>query len=148
MTRFVPLGFPVHRLRDEMEKVFGGLLNDIPGFTEGRLATSGVYPPVNVWEDNEVVHVEAELAGMALEDLEVYARGSELTIAGERKPSLTNGANLHRQERPVGKFRRTIALPFDVEVDKVEAKLTDGVLTVSLPKAEAARTRKIEIRTS
>lgn len=105
------------------------------------------FPPLNVWEDGDTLIVEAELPGMALENLEIFVTGqNQLTIKGERKaPELTK-SSVHRQEREFGTFVRTVALPFAVDDAKVEARLEHGVLTIHLPKHEAARPRKINIK--
>jgi HSP20 family protein len=105
------------------------------------------FPAVNIREEDEALHVEAELPGMNLENLEIFVTGnSQLTIKGERKPPLPTNATQHRQERPFGKFVRTLALPFPVDDTKVEARLENGVLTIQLPKHEAARPRKIPVK--
>lgn len=134
----------VNRLRAEMDRLFGSLLG------EGLAAPFGwaerAFPAMNIWENAESVFVEAEIPGMKLEDLELTAMGNELTIKGERKRIEDAEACYHRQERGVGTFVRTVRLPVDVNADKVEATFKDGVLTVVLPKSEAARPRKITVK--
>ncbi|MCS7014694.1 MAG: Hsp20/alpha crystallin family protein [Gemmatales bacterium] len=105
------------------------------------------YPPINVWEDEANVYAELELPGMALEDLEIYVTGrNQLSIKGERKaPQVEKGTWL-RQERPFGSFHRIVTLPVDVEADKVEARLQNGVLTIVMPKCEEAKPRKITVK--
>lgn len=116
-----------------------------------RFTPSGVsaYPTLNVWEDGEVLIVEAELPGLSLDDIEIFVTGqNQLTLKGERKaPEVTKSA-VHRQERDFGNFVRALTLPFPVDDGKVEARLDNGVLTIRLPKHEAARPRKIEIKVS
>lgn len=107
------------------------------------------FPALNVWEEGETLVVEAELPGLALDDLEIFVTGqNQLTIKGERKNADVDKAAVHRQEREVGTFVRMLTLPFAVDDSKVEARLEHGVLTVRLPKHEAARPRKIHIKTS
>ena len=107
----------------------------------------GGYPPLNVWEKDDQVFVEAELPGQDLKDLEIYVTsGNQLTIKGERKPCATDKGVWHRQERGYGNFVRTLTLPFAVDAEKVEAKLENGVLRVSLAKHESAKPRKIPIK--
>ncbi|MGF1579233.1 MAG: Hsp20/alpha crystallin family protein [Gemmataceae bacterium] len=104
-------------------------------------------PALNVWEDGEHIHVTAEVPGLALEDLEVYVTGnSQLTIKGEVKQIVPEKAVRHRQERPFGKFVRSLTLPFAVDPERVEAKLEHGVLVLKLAKHESAKPRKIPVK--
>lgn len=106
------------------------------------------YPPVNVWEEAEVYHVEAELPGVLIENLHIQVTGGNiLTISGERKEETLEGC-WHRRERGAGKFTRALNFPVALDPDKVEAKLDNGVLHLSLPKAEAARPRRITVNAS
>jgi HSP20 family protein len=116
------------------------------GAFRGLAAAS--YPPVNVWEEGDAVHLEAELPGMRLEDLEIYVTGSDqLTIKGERKPpEAVKNVVQHRQERGFGSFVRVLPLPFAVDSNHVEARLENGVLRLTLPKHETAKPRKIVVK--
>jgi HSP20 family protein len=110
-----------------------------------RLAAA--YPGLNVWEEGDTVYAEAELPGMDLGDLEIYVTGgTQLTLKGQRKQPAFEKGVWHRQERGFGSFTRVITLPVDVDADKVEAKLRNGVLTIAMPKSEAARPRKITVK--
>ncbi len=136
----------INRLREEMDHLFEnffgpGAAQWVPGagFARG-------YPALNVWEDTQNLYAEAEVPGLTMEDLEVYVVGNDLTIKGERKE---NGQEAyHRRERGVGPFERVLPLPIPIDADKVEAQLSNGVLTIKMPKAEAARPRRIEVKTS
>lgn len=128
-------------LQNEMNRLFGR-------FSYGNGLAGGVagYPALNAWEDDAGYYVEAELPGIELADLEIVVVGGQLTIKGERKaPTVEKGA-WHRRERAFGSFTRVLDLPAAVDSDRVEAKLTNGVLLVSLPKSEKARPRKIEVK--
>jgi HSP20 family protein len=81
-----------------------------------------------------------------MEDLEVLVTGDELTLKGERREVKLEGASYHRHERGVGTFSRTVRLPIAIDSNKVQARLQEGVLTVTLPKSEASRPRKIEVK--
>lgn len=142
-TGFVE-GNPLNRLREEMERLFSGHATGFP-LNLGNVDAS-VFPALNVWEENEVFHVEAEVPGLNLEDLDISVKDDELTIKGERKASREEGAAYHRRERSFGQFERTHKLPASVDATKVEARLKDGVLRITLPKAEAAKARKISVR--
>jgi HSP20 family protein len=104
------------------------------------------YPPLNVWEDGDVLRIEAEIPGVKLEDIEVSFDNGELTLKGEKKFEGKENAPLHRRERLYGTFARTLTLPWEVVADKVSAELKDGVLIVTLPKAEAAKPRKVAVK--
>ena len=117
--------------------------NDV--FDTSALQPAG-YPGLNIWEDNEVLYAEAELPGVPMEDIEVMVVGNELTIRGQRRSQSGENVNFHRRERGSGEFSRTVTLPFDIEQNRVEATLKNGILTVVMPKAEAAKPRKIQVR--
>jgi HSP20 family protein len=105
------------------------------------------FPALNVWEEGDSLVVEAELPGMQPADIEILVTGGDqLTLKGERKPLTVEKSTLHRQERGYGKFERTLQLPYMVDADKVEARFENGVLRIQLSKHEAARARKIEVK--
>lgn len=104
------------------------------------------FPALNVWEDGDRLMAEAELPGLRLEDIELLVIGNELTIKGQRPKTAEAKGSIHRQERGVGEFTRTITLPVEIDAEKVEATLKNGVLTVVLPKADPAKARKIAVR--
>jgi HSP20 family protein len=132
---------PLMRLQDEMNRLFENFFDDVPaqrGYAAG-------YPGINLWEDGDSAYVEAELPGMSMEDIEVYVTGDQLTINGQRNIADQPGASYHRRERANGRFSRTMTLPWQIDADKVQAKLVDGVLTVTLPKAESAKPKKVKL---
>ncbi len=104
-----------------------------------------MFPALNVWQDGDNLLAEAELPGVKSEDLEISVVGSELTIHGRRPESNDEGTSFHRRERGAGEFTRVVRLPVEVDPDKVQASLQDGVLRLTLPKAEAAKPRKIQV---
>ena len=110
---------------------------------------AGVFPLINVTEDSDGYNVRTELPGMEPGDLDISVTGNNLSITGERKiPDESGEARYHRRERESGRFSRVVALPGPIDPQKVEATSTDGVLTIRLPKAEAARPKQISIKTS
>jgi len=141
---------PISRLREEMDNLFDNFLGE--GWNPLSAAWSPLsglvrgYPPLNVWEDDQNLYAEAELPGLSMEGLEVFVVGNELTVKGERKGCQKESETYHRCERGVGSFQRTIPLPMPINADQVEASLHDGVLTITMPKAEAAKPRKIEVK--
>jgi HSP20 family protein len=113
----------------------------------GAPVAASAFPPVNVWEEDDHVVLEAELPGLQLKDLEIFVTGgNQLTLKGERRPEVPEKGIRHRQERGHGAFQRTLTLPFVVDPDKVEARLEHGLLSVRLAKHESARPRKIQVR--
>jgi HSP20 family protein len=107
----------------------------------------GVYPLVNISEDRDHIYVRAELPGVKAEDLEITIQDNSLILRGERKiPSEEKQVNFHRREREAGFFRRVVALPGRVQVDKVEATSKDGILTIKLAKPEEVKPRKIQVK--
>jgi len=140
---FSPVLDQMKQFQAEMNRLFERLGGD-GGWNLGFAPS---YPAVNVWEDADHVFVEAELPGLSLQDLEIYVTGgNQLTLKGERKQNVPEKGVWHRQERGLGSFVRSLTLPFQVNSDKVDARLENGVLTVKLPKHEGARPRKITVK--
>jgi HSP20 family protein len=129
------------RFQDEFGRMFG---RNVFG-TGPRWASAG--PAMNVWADDHAVYVQVDLPGVAADTLDVsVVEGNRLTIQGERPVVEVPNAVWHRQERGYGTFTRELTLPTLVDADKVEAKYEHGVLTLTLPKAEAAKPRKIAVQ--
>ena len=103
------------------------------------------FPPVDIRADAENVYLIAEVPGVAPESLDVSITGDTLTIKGERKAAQLPDEKFHRRERGVGHFTRMVSLPERVDADRIQASLKDGVLRVTLPKAESAKPRTIKI---
>jgi len=134
-----PVWRSLHDMQHEMNRLFDRWGNNTFGMVES--------PAVNLWEENDALYLEAELPGLALEELELFVTGhTQLTLKGERKQPVTEKSAQHRQERGFGKFTRSLTLPFAVDESKVEAHFENGVLKVRLPKHEAAMPRKIAIK--
>jgi HSP20 family protein len=141
--RYVGTRHPIHQLRREMDRLLGGFVGNV-----GELAwpvTGRGRPAVNVWETGDALKLELELPGVGKDQIELSVVGDELSIKIERPDAEPQGATYHRRERGVGAFARVVRLPVEVDPDKVEAELRHGVLTITLPKAEAARPRKIQV---
>ncbi|MDG2148860.1 MAG: Hsp20/alpha crystallin family protein [Planctomycetota bacterium] len=119
---------------------------------DGRSSSS---PLINVWSDAQAVHVESELPGLAIEDIELTVLGDELTLKGENennkgesKATSNENVTMHHQEWRSGRFERRIRLPFEVQSEAVTAELMQGVLHVTLPKSEAVKPRRIPVRSA
>ena len=130
---------------DNMRRQFDRLANVLSAAPR-RSVGAGVFPQLNVTEDASRFYLRAELPGVKSDALDIQATGKTVSIAGERKISEENAnARYHRREREAGKFSRVIAMPSDIDADRIEAKLENGVLTVMVPKAESAKPRQIKI---
>ncbi len=105
-----------------------------------------VFPAVNIWSNPERIMVTAELPGMKSDEIEVFVQGRNLTIHGKPAAENTEEREYHRRERDRSEFWRTIELPYEVEQDKVEARLEKGLLALALPRAEKSKPRKIEVK--
>ncbi|HGJ64461.1 TPA: Hsp20/alpha crystallin family protein [bacterium] len=103
------------------------------------------YPPIEVTDKDEIITVKAILPGVDKSTLDLTVLGDSLTISGEKNPSITEGITYIRRERPYGKFRKLVDLPYNVDQDKITATYSNGILTVTLPKAESAKPRQIAV---
>lgn len=131
------------RLPGELETLMGSLASK----PRDWWMQSFPYPLVNVREEADAFHVEAEVPGLSQEQIEVLIRhGTELTLQGERKPAPTTSGTWLHQERSCGHFQRVLTLPVPVDPDQVQARLEQGVLRLLLPKAEAVKPHRIPVK--
>lgn len=129
--------------RHEMDRVFDRFFS--PSALQGLAVWA---PAVDVRETNDELHVSAELPGLKPEDVNVTVENGVLTISGEKRQEIQEGKedeNHYLFERRYGRFERSFTLPRSVNADQVKARFENGILTVSLPKAEAAKPRKVQI---
>jgi HSP20 family protein len=140
---------PLNELRNEVERLFDTYLRE-PLTTWGEELRGEAWAPlVDVSEADREFVVEADLPGVAPDDLQLSVTGNTLVIEGERKPPHAESpSSVVRRERRFGAFRRAVELPALVEADSVSAEIRGGVLTVRLNKSPAAATRRIDIRSS
>lgn len=133
----------LEQMRRRMDLLTGNLFGGVPQ----QAAASGVYPALNLTEDKDNYFIRAELPGLKQADLDIQATGKSISISGQKTiaPEDDN-AKYHRREREAGKFSRIIDLPDNINTEKVEAALANGILTITIPKAEAAKPRQITIR--
>ena len=130
------------RLRREMDRVYSA-------FTEGRgiAPAAGVFPALNMSEDDHNLYIRAELPGVTPENIEITTKENNLIIKGERKIGAEGEkVSYHRKERDEGIFRRIISLPTRIDSNKVTAVCKNGVLTVTLPKAAESKPRQISVK--
>lgn len=104
-------------------------------------------PAVDIFEDNDGIHVQADVAGVKPEDIKVNVENNVLTISGDRKLERDEKREgYHRVERFHGNFTRSFALTNEVDPENIDAKYEHGVLTVTLRKRAAAKRRAIEVK--
>lgn len=132
----------LERMSRRMDRLTQGLF----GRPTWAWQTARVFPAVNLTEDQDNYYVRAELPGIKADALEISVTGRNLTITGERRIA-TEGENVryHRRERDAGKFSRVIGLPGHIDPDKVNANMVNGVLKVTIAKAEASKPKQITI---
>jgi HSP20 family protein len=133
-------------LREEINRLF-----DVPSGDLGRETEffTGWSPALDVYEDKDNLTVKAELPGMKKEQIELSVHDNTLTISGERKVERTESdGEPSRAERFFGRFQRTVTLAKPVDVNKVNARYKDGILTITLPKTEESKPRQIEVKVS
>lgn len=130
---------------ERMRRQFDRFLSDDFGGHRGLLS-AGVYPQINMTEDTDKLYIRAELPGVKSDDIKMQATAKNVSISGERKIEAENeGVRYHRSEREAGKFSRIIAMPIEIDPDRIEAKMKDGILTIHVPKADAVKPRQITI---
>jgi HSP20 family protein len=137
-------GKQLDRLQNEVNRLFDDFFGKRP--FPSRV---GVFPPINVSEDGENLYATAELPGVQAEEIDITIEEESLLIKGQRRVSSEDeGASFHRREREGGAFNRKISLPTRIAPNKVTATTKDGILRITLPKAEEVKPRKIDIKVS
>jgi HSP20 family protein len=132
-------------LRDELNSFFG--LPVWSSFARTGQLFTGWSPALDLYQSNDSVIAVVELSGMRKEDIEISLHDGALTISGERKrENSSDGDKAERTERFVGTFRRSITLPTRVDAGKVSATYRNGILTVTLPKAEEVKPKQIQVK--
>jgi len=127
----------MERLRRDMDGLFSNY---------GRTATATTYPLVNVYDDKDAMVVTAELPGASKEKVSITFSDGVLTIAGRQEsPAGVKNMTAVRRERTEGDFEKTITIPTKIDQNKINASFTNGILTVTLPKAEEAKPKTITI---
>lgn len=131
-------------LRDELDRLFG---EPLTVFARASQQLNDWAPALDVHQDKDNLVVRVEVPGMKKEDIDVTVHDGVLSLSGERKSeNKLADAEVYRSERYFGRFQRTITLPAPVALDKIQAQYKDGLLTVTLPKAEEAKPKQIDIK--
>jgi HSP20 family protein len=137
--------FGLQRLNRFLDEAFAGL----PSPEKGSVITSAWFAATDVSEDAEAIQISMELPGVDPEDIRLSLENNILTIRGEkRQQSEQKNERIHRFERTYGTFERTFVLPSTVDPDRIDARHENGVLLVSVPKAERAKPREIRVSSS
>jgi HSP20 family protein len=109
---------------------------------------AGVFPPMNITQDDQNFYLRAEVPGIKPAELSISALRNRVSISGKREiPREHDRVSYHRKERIEGAFNRAVTLPLEVNAERVDARYADGILTLTLPKAEQAKPRQIAVRT-
>jgi HSP20 family protein len=103
-------------------------------------------PPVDISETEDELVLRLEVPGMDRKDINITVSEGVLTVAGEKKMEREEKETCHCTERCYGSFSRSLCLPFDVETDDIDATFKDGVLKITLPRAEASKPKRIEVK--
>lgn len=131
---------PVHQVAREFDRLAGQVFNG----TEARPRTWT--PAADILESSDAFTLLVELPGVARDGITLNVENGILAIAGERSAAdLGDDLKVLRSERVTGRFSRTFRIGRDVDVERIDATFRDGILTVTLPKAETARARKIDV---
>ncbi len=146
MFRWANQTYPINRLQVRMDRLFETVAVPAANLWTHEWLEHRTAPALNVWEDEQNLYAEAELPGLAMADIDVVTTAHELRIKGERKADESKDVTVHRRERRVGTFSRVLRFPIEIDPEKVQATLKDGVLTVTLPNAERARVRMIVVK--
>jgi HSP20 family protein len=134
----------VAQMRRDMES----LLERLTGGTQTDGSMAGVFPPMNVSEDRDHYYVRALVPGIDAAQLNVSVVHQTIAVSGTRQSREEEGVSYHRKERAEGPFSRSVTIPAAFDGTRVEAKLVDGILTLTLPKPEAAKPRRVTVQTS
>lgn len=128
----------------ELQREVGRIIESIDPFQVARRVQ--VYPPMNLYDAGDRYVLTAQLPGITSGEIELTITGETLTLRGERKrPEGIREDSYRRQERPMGRWSRTVTLPDRVDNDQVSASFAGGILTINLPKAAEARPRHIAV---
>jgi len=136
-------GPDVAQMRRDMER----LMERLGGGMSDR-AAAGVFPPLNVSEDADHYYVRAPIPGVDPNQLSVSVVNQTVALSGQQQPADEPGVSYHRKERAEGPFRRSVTLPASFDGAHVQARYVDGILTLTLPKAEAAKPRRVAVQSS
>jgi len=142
---------PIHRMhRNNLTRLHGDIDDLFDGFFRGLdrpFAGYKAWPAIDVAEQDDAIVVRAEVPGCKAQDIDISVYGNTLTISGEKKLSEEKKEKgYYHVESTYGSFRRELSLPTEVDQDKIDATCKDGVLSITLPKAEKAKAVKVKVK--
>jgi HSP20 family protein len=115
---------------------------------QSSVSAGGAFPPINVFRKGDDFMIIAELPGVESSSVDIQVKKNAVRISGTKRVEYDKGVSIHRRERPVGRFDRTIALPVEIDADKVKAECRNGILGLLLPRAERDKPKSIKISVS
>lgn len=134
----------VQNLRSDFDNLFDNFFSEFPlAFAnDSQIIENSFKPKINIAEDDKSYHIDAELAGVKKEDIEIEYANDLLTIEAEKKEKIEDKQkNYHRVESFYGTFSRSIQIPKSVDYENVKAKFEDGVLKIELPKSKEDKSK-------
>ncbi|MFQ6672587.1 MAG: Hsp20/alpha crystallin family protein [Candidatus Tectimicrobiota bacterium] len=145
LVRWEPFFRDFSTLAGRLNRIF----ESSPWIDGERELLGGWYPAVDMYDHGSELVLKAELPGMRKGDIDIHVENNVLTVRGQRsRDEKISEDNYFRTERSYGSFTRSFTLPSTVDVKKIAANYKDGILTVTLPKAEEAKPRQIEVKVS
>ncbi len=135
---WVSLGEQLDRLNGEFNRMYGKASREF----------GSAFPAFNIYSNAEGAILTAELPGVNIADLDITVVGKVISVKGTRKEGSSDEGKHLRRERKVGEFIRSFEMPFTIEADKVEARSNNGVLKLVVPRSEADKPKRIEVKTA
>lgn len=132
---------------DLFRNTLGSVFQDFDRIAGPRYHLAGVdnFPRTNLNDTGDNLEVTVEVPGVTKENLNIKVQGNYLELSGKREQNVPEGYKTHRSEREASSFSRSFTLPYEVDAEKVNAVLKDGILRLTLPKSEAAKPKQITI---
>lgn len=112
---------------------------------QNQTTSQGPFPPINVFQQGDDILAIIELPGIDKKDLQIQAKDNTLRISGRKAASYPENASVHRRERSLGEFDRTLSIPVQIDPDGIKAEYRDGILALFLPRTERGKPRTIKI---
>lgn len=137
--------FYTYDILDDVLKMSDALENYL-GASIRNSAVRKEFPYVNLYSDENKVFIKGIFPGLKVEDLDIELLGKSISIKGKREMKADENISFIRREREFGEFNKVIRLPYEVDREKIDANLKDGILTIELEKAEEAKPKRIEIK--
>ena len=128
-------------LHQQMDRLFAGT----PAPASIRAVARGSYPPINVFHKGDDFMIVVELPGVQSSSIDIQVRRNAIRISGTKSVEYDKNLSMHRRERLAGRFDRTVALPVEIDAERVKAECRNGILGVLLPRAERDKPRSVKV---